>query len=141
MNGTRDEVVKTVDELPALIGSVQKAFDNTKPKTVATLTVKTAPLKTETRQQEQKFPRINPTPDSEEAVLRILETDWGKWRPRTIDELKDALKANGLNHPGRVLSGYLLKLAKDGRIRRWNTDAGFVYILAEKEAFGMRREA
>lgn len=72
--------------------------------------------------------------------MRILETDWGKWRPRTIDELDEALKANGSEQSPRTLGGVLMDLVKKGKIRRWNTNAGYVYILAEKEALHSKGE-
>jgi hypothetical protein len=103
------------------------------------LTVKTEAVKQETK--TQNYPRIASTESCDEAILRILGTDWGKWRPRTTEELRDALKANGLNFSGRVLAGVLIELVKRGRVRRWNTDTGFVYILAEKEALGVKGEA
>lgn len=139
IKGTREEVKKTIEELPALITNVNKAFEIIKPKTVATLTVKTGTTKEETH--TQKYPKITPTESCDEAVIRVLETDWGKWRPRTLDELREALQANGLNYSGRVLAGVLMGLVKKGKVRRWNTDAGFVYILVEEEALTVRKEA
>jgi predicted transcriptional regulator len=68
-----------------------------------------------------------------EAVLGLLETDWGKWRPRTMDELNDAMKANKVTYTKRTLDKTLNKLADKGMVRRWNTNTGFVYILAEKK--------
>ncbi|MGC9346450.1 MAG: hypothetical protein ACP5ER_06660, partial [Candidatus Bathyarchaeales archaeon] len=61
------------------------------------------------------------------------------WRPRTFAELKEALKANGLRYPGRKLAGVLLGLVKNGKVRRWKTDAGHVYILAEEKILAERR--
>jgi len=136
LKGTREEVLKTIDDLPRLVANVQKAFESAKPKTVTTLTVKTEPSKAET----QKYPKIANTESCDEAIIRALETDWGKWRPRMLDELREALHANGLNYPGRVLAGVLMGLVRKGKIRRWNTDAGFVYILAEKETVRERGE-
>ena len=137
LRGAREEVLKTIDDLPKLVANVQKAFESAKPKTVTTLTVKTEPSKAEA----QKYPKITNTESCDEAIVRALETDWGKWRPRTLDELKEALQANGLSYPGRVLAGVLMGLVKKGKIRRWNTDAGFVYILAEEETMRVRGEA
>jgi hypothetical protein len=134
IQGKREEVLKTLQDLPSLIDNVDKAFEHVRPKKITTLTVKTEPGKEE-RVSAEKYPKISPTENYEEAVIRILETDWGKWRPRTIDELRDALKANGLDYPGRMLAGILMGFVKNEKIRRWNTDAGYVYILAEKEAF------
>jgi hypothetical protein len=139
IRGTREEVLKTVEDLPTLIANVHKAFGSVKPKTVTTLTVKTEPAKKET--QTQKYPKIQATENCEEAIVRILETDWGKWRPRMLDELREALQANRLAYSGRMLSGVLMGLVKKGKIRRWNTDAGFVYILVEQEALSVKGEA
>jgi hypothetical protein len=132
INGTREEVLKTIGELPSLTVNVHKAFESLKPKTVATLTLKKEGAKEEALMQ--KYPKILRTEKCDEAILRILETDWGKWRPRTVTELKDALKENKLKFSGRILAGVLMGLVRKGKVRRWKTDAGYVYILAEKEA-------
>jgi hypothetical protein len=58
-----------------------------------------------------------------------------------LDELREALQANRLAYSGRMLSGVLMGLVKKGKIRRWNTDAGFVYILVEQEALSVKGEA
>jgi hypothetical protein len=140
VGGTRDEVLKTVEDLPRLMSNVQKAFDEVKPKKFATLTVKTESPKDE-KAASEKYPKISAVETCDEAILRLLETDWGKWRPRTLEELRGALKTNGLEYPARTLAGVLLDLVKREKIRRWNTDSGYVYILAEKESFGLRRDA
>ena len=44
ISGAHNEVTKTLEDLPSLVVKVHKAFENVKPKTVATLTVKTEPL-------------------------------------------------------------------------------------------------
>jgi hypothetical protein len=139
VSGTRDEVLKTIDDLPSLIGNVHRAFEGVRPRKVATLTVKTEATRDE-KAGSEKYPRISAAETCDEAVLRLLETDWGKWRPRTLEELRGALKANGLEYPARMLAAVLLDLVKQEKIRRWNTDSGYVYILAEKEAFGLRRD-
>jgi len=138
INGGRDEVMKTIQELPSLIANVGKAFEDARPKRVATLTVKTEAPKKEA--SNENYPKISPTEDCEEAIIKILHTDWGKWRPRTIDELRDALEANGQSRAARALTTALSGLVKKGAIRRWNTDAGFVYILVEKETLGIKGE-
>jgi hypothetical protein len=132
ITGECEEVLKTIRELPSLMVNVHKAFEVSKPKTMATLTVKKAAAKKET--PVQKYPKVLRAESCGEAVLNVLETDWGKWRPRTIGELKEALKANGLRYPGRTLAGVLLGLVRKGTVKRWKTDAGCVYILAEEEA-------
>jgi hypothetical protein len=131
INGDRDDVLSTVEQLPGLITNIGDAFERARPKKVATLTVKTEAVK---HQKNQDYPKISPTEDCEENIMRALHTEWGKWRPRTIDELRDVLEANGQDYLARALAGALNALVKKGKIRRWNTDAGFVYILAEREA-------
>jgi predicted transcriptional regulator len=139
INGRHEEVMKTIEELPGLVANVGKAFEDVRPKRVATLTVKTEASKKETK--NQNYPKISPTEDCEEAIIKILHTDWGKWRPRTVDELEDALEANGQSHTARTLATALGVLVKKGTIRRWNTDSGFVYILVEKETLGVKGES
>ncbi len=139
LNGTREEVLKTLEDLPNLMGTVNKAFESVKPKKVTTLTVKTSEAKSETASSPRQYPKIAPTERYDDAVLKLMETDWGKWRPRTLEELKDALKTNGMDYSGRILAGALANLVKKEKIRRWNTDSGNVYILAEKEALGELR--
>jgi len=139
IRGTHEEVTKTIENLPNLFTNVNKAFDIAKPKTVATITVKTeappkeASAKAAAEAPAQSYPKIRSPANCDEAVLRFLETDWGKWRPRTMEELKEAMNANGLKYPGRTLSATLDALAEKGKVQRWNTNTGFVYILAEEK--------
>jgi hypothetical protein len=140
LGGTRDEVLKTIEELPTLMASVHKGFEVVKPKTVATITVKTAASKEKDALRE-RFPSIPQADSVDEGVLRVLETDWGKWRPRTIDELRDALKANGVDCAVKALSAILGTFEREGKVRKWKTDCGFVYILAEEEALGLKGDA
>jgi hypothetical protein len=131
IGGSREEVMKTVQELPSLMTGVREAFESAKPKTVATLTIKKEEPKEDTA--AHKYPKIIQTDKCDEAILRVLETDWGKWRPRTLAELENAFKANELSFSGHTAAAVLTSLVKKGKIRRWKTDAGDVYILAEKE--------
>ncbi len=136
IKGTHEEVTKTLKDLPDLVTNVHKAFENVKPKTIATLTVKTEPTdkaKTAPKMPAQTYPKITSAANCEDAALRLLETNWGKWRPRTMEELKDAMKANKMKYTKRTLTGTLNKLADKGMVRRWNTNTGFVYILAEEK--------
>jgi len=138
ISGQREDVMKTIEELPSVVTNVNKAFEISRPKRIATLTVKAETSKKEAN--IQNYPKITPTEDCEEAIMKILQTDWGKWRPRTIDEIRDGLEANGQSRASHVLTTALNGLVKKGLIRRWNTDAGFVYILAEKETPSIRGE-
>jgi len=136
IHGTQEEVTKTLKDLPNIVTNVHKAFETVKPKTVATLTVKTEPTaktKATPKTPAQTYPKITSAANCENAVLGLLESDWGKWRPRTMEELKDAMTANKIKYTKRTLTGTLNTLADKGMVRRWNTNTGFVYILAEKK--------
>ena len=50
-----------------------------------------------------------------------------------MEELNDAMKANKITYTESTLEKTLNKLADKGMVRRWNTNTGFVYILAEKK--------
>jgi len=144
IKGTSEEVTKTLKDLPNILANVHKAFENIKPKTVATLTVKTEPTskaKEIPKAVARSYPKIEGAINCEDAIRRLLETDWGKWRPRTMEELNDAMKDNKITYTTRTLERTLNKLAKKGILRRWNTTNGFVYILAEKKTSKSGSEA
>jgi hypothetical protein len=122
ISGTREEVMKTIEELPHLIASVSKAFDTVNIKVNAS---KPVALTT--------YPTISSSANCSEAVLKLLETDWGKQQPRTLPELVKAMKANALHYPSTTLSGVLVWLVKKGKVKRWKTDKGYVYASTEKE--------
>ena len=143
IEGAHEEVMKTIENLPNLVTNINKAFEIAKPKTVATITVKTEPTSKEATKAAaeapaQSYPKIASPASCEEAVLRFLETDWGKWRPRTMEELREAMRANELKYSERTLGATLDALAEKGKVRRWNTNTGFVYILAEGKASSSR---
>lgn len=137
IKGTHEEVTKTIQNLPDLVANIQKAFEVAKPKTVTTLTVKTEPPIVSTqaipKADAQTYPKVRAAASCEEAILRLLETDWGKWRPRTMEELKDAMQSNNIKYTKRDLAATLNTLAEKSLVRRWSTNTGFVYILAEKK--------
>jgi hypothetical protein len=123
ISGTREEVMKTIEELPHLIASVSKAFD------VVNIKVNASKPTAFTT-----YPVIPSSANCSEAVLKLLKMDWGKQQPRTLPELVKAMKANALHYPSTTLSGVLVWLVKKGKVKRWKTDKGYVYALTEKRA-------
>jgi hypothetical protein len=116
ISGTREEVMKTIEELPQLMETVSKAFKLTK-------------KGEETSQSASSvFPSISSSGCSE-AVLQLLASDWGR-QPRGLTELGEALKANAVYYPSTTLSGVLSWLVRKNKIKRWKTDKGYVYVLA-----------
>jgi len=134
ISGTQKEVLKTINDLPKLIENVSKAFANINSKTKpAQKTPVTIQLEPQPATPSKKYPSIKKAKNCSQAVLKLLETEWGAWRPRTLPEIVEALKVNAIHYPSTTLSGVLSWLVKKGKVRRWKTDAGYVYILAEKE--------
>ncbi|MCK4884590.1 hypothetical protein KAS24_00840 [Candidatus Bathyarchaeota archaeon] len=116
ISGTREEVMKTVEELPQLMETVSKAFESTK-------------TGKETEQPAgSAYPSVSASGCSE-AVLQLLRSDWGR-HPRGLTELGEALKANAVHYPSTTLSGVLAWLVRKNKIKRWKTDKGYVYVLA-----------
>lgn len=116
ISGTREEVIKTIEELLSLVASVSKAFESPKNREIAST-----------------YPSISPSASCSEAVLKLLETDWGR-QARTLTELGEALKANAVHYPSTTLSGVLAWLLRKNKIKRWKTDRGYVYVLAGGKA-------
>jgi hypothetical protein len=139
LEGTRKEVLETLNDLSALVAKVMKAFEEAKLKTAAQpetkpLTVRIAAAPANAPASSIPTPTIQPAKQFNQSILNLLETDWGRWRPRTMPEIIEALKTNGVHYPATTLSGVLMWLVKKGKVRRWKTDEGYVYILAEKGA-------
>ncbi len=115
ISGTREEVMKAIEELPQLMETVSKAFESTKNKET-------------TQTVSSVYPSISASGCSE-AVLQLLASDWGK-QPRSLPELGEALKANAVYYPSTTVSGVLAWLVRKNKIKRWKTDKGYVYVLA-----------
>ncbi len=134
ISGTQKEVTKTISELPKLMESISKAFAQVDSKApIEEPPVKVRVTSPSAAPSEKMYPSIRKAKKCSQAVLMLLETEWGAWRPRTMSEIVKALKANAIHYPSTTLSGVLSWLVKRGKVRRWKTDAGYVYILSEKE--------
>ena len=132
--GKRQEVLQTIEKLPELMKNVSEAFKNIRVKaSIVSVTAPKEEEKTKLRGIPLPYPQISKAESCSKAVLKLLESDWGRWRPRTLRELSEALEANAIHYPISTLSGVLNRLVKKGYVRRWKTEEGYVYILAEKE--------
>jgi hypothetical protein len=133
ISGTKKEVLETIKDLPKLVENISNSFvsQGSKPASEeAPIMVRVSKAPKDT---SKPYPSIKGAKNCSQAVLKLLKTEWGAWRPRTISEIVDALKDNAIHYPPSTLSGVLSWLVKKGKVRRWKTDAGYVYILSEKE--------
>lgn len=134
ISGSQREVLKTIEDLPSLVENISKVFTGKNTKETITEKAKATAVVLASSVPLKMYPSIKKAKNCSQAVLKLLETEWGAWRPRTLSEMVKALKANAVNYPPTTLSGVLSWLVKKGKVKRWKTDAGYVYILAKKEA-------
>ncbi|MBN2336797.1 hypothetical protein JXL21_14670, partial [Candidatus Bathyarchaeota archaeon] len=92
LGGEREEVLATLDELDLIVDKVSKAFQSD------LATAKKTPKKSKPETQVEKYPKIKRTNQCSEAVISLLETEWGK-TPRRIGELREAMEANAIFFP------------------------------------------
>lgn len=135
LSGNYREVMESVECLPHIVPKVNRAFESAKPKKIMSSTSKTAEGKSvkPIENSVQNYPKIPVTKKADEAVLKVLESEWGKWRPRTVEEICQAMQTSDLTFQKHTLTSALEGLSKKGLIKRWDTNTGFVYILAEQK--------
>jgi hypothetical protein len=123
VSGSRDEVLKTFEDLPRLVAIVSEAFGAVGIEPAKEASVGAEPV-------SAAYPSIQSSGNCSDAVLQLLETDWGRQQPRTLPELVEAMRANAVHFPPTTLSGVLAWLVRKGKIKRWKTEKGYVYVLS-----------
>lgn len=123
IGGTKKEVMETLEDLESIVEKVSSAF---KEKEVRG---KVRPKKN----GDVDYPKITHTTQCSEAIVSLLETDWGK-TPRTIGELREAMEANAIFFPKSTISGVLSWLIKKGSLRRWkDKKRGYLYVINTRD--------
>jgi len=131
ISGSREDVLKTVEDLPNLVTVVSEAFAQAGASVrVADVQPSRNSVKTPLTSLSSTYPSIQGSGNCSDAVLKLLETDWGRSTPRTLPELVEAMRVNAIHFPVTTLSGVLNWLVRKGRVKRWKTDKGYVYVLA-----------
>jgi hypothetical protein len=125
VSGSRDEVLKTFEDLAKLVATVSEAFG-----AVGVEASETKPVSEGSVSASAVYPSIKSSGNCSDAVLQLLETDWGRQQPRTLPELVEAMRANAVHYPPTTLSGVLSWLVRKGKIKRWKTEKGYVYVLS-----------
>ncbi len=122
IGGSKDEVLSTLDDLDAIIEKVTRAFNQ-----------KGVGVQTRRKKKSNvEYPTIQHTTQCSEAIVSLLETDWGK-TPRAIGELREGMEANAIFFPKSTISGVLSWQIKKGALRRWkDKKRGYLYVLNEK---------
>lgn len=117
-----DEVLLQFD---AALSLLQSATEKLKEKKIEIPTVPTFVPSIE-------VPNIGAPPPAgcRDAIVRLLSTDWGRV-PKTLGEIMEALKINGIYYPKARVASELLIMTRTGIARRLKTKTGFAYILAK----------
>ncbi|MFQ5950506.1 MAG: hypothetical protein ACE5KH_00305 [Candidatus Geothermarchaeales archaeon] len=125
IGGTKEDVLATFEEqLPAIVEKTTAAFvraEQGHAEGVEGAEIAGGGLKSE-------LPAIPPVKSCSEGVMELFKTKWGM-RPRTIGDVREALRANEVLYPVTTISGVLVNLTRHGKIRRWKTASGYVYVL------------
>lgn len=66
-----------------------------------------------------------------DGIMQLLSSDWGR-RPRTVREIAEALELNGMHYTLQPISTALLRLTKQGRLRRLKKDDVYSYVAAKR---------
>ena len=131
ISGSREDVLKTVEDLPSLVTVVSEAFAQAGANVrVADAQSSRDSIPASSTSASGTYPSIQGSGNCSDAVLKLLETDWGRSTPRTLPELVEAMRVNPVHFPVTTLSGVLNWLVRKGRVKRWKTDKGYVYVLA-----------
>lgn len=126
LRGSKEEVFETLDSrLDYIVDRVSEAFQNEE---VEELVEEAEEDGEEEDEEDMLYPDIGSASSCSEGILKVMETPWGK-RPRTLGELREALKANDLFYPTTTMSSVLISLVRQGKLRRWKTSGGYVYVL------------
>ena len=137
ISGSKDDVLRTVEDLPNLVAVISEAFSQAgvevSQNEVGVQSV--SPVSSsQSSSHAHVYPSIRSTGGCADAVLRLLATHWGRASPKTLPEIVEAMRANAVHYPVTTLSGVLNWLVRKGKVKRWKTDKGYVYVLAQATA-------
>jgi len=61
------------------------------------------------------------------VIIKFFQDSWGR-QPHKLNDIKDALESYGLIYPKQSVAVALLRLAKDGKLRRFKDESGeYIY--------------
>ena len=82
-----------------------------------------------TREEVKEIPtiKIERGESLPSIIIKLFSTEWGR-KPRKLMEVKETLESYGLIYPRQSVAVALLRLAKDGRLRRFKgADEEYLY--------------
>ena len=74
--------------------------------------------------------KIEKVDSMSDIVVKMFKNSWGR-QPRKLSDVRQALDTYGLSYPKQSVAVTLLRLAKNGKLRRYKgSDGDFLYIAA-----------
>lgn len=137
ISGTREDVLRTVNDMPKFVAVISEAFSKVQLTEAQSnnAIAQSSSLKSTSQSGSASvaagYPSIQSSGGCSDAVVRLLSTDWGRTSPRTLPEIIEAMRVNAVHYPVTTLSGVLNWLVRKGKVKRWKTEKGYVYVLAQ----------
>ncbi len=69
---------------------------------------------------------INKNDSLSDIIIKIFRDDWGK-SARRLSEVKDMIESYGLNYPKQSIAVTLMRLAQNGKLRRFKQNNEYLY--------------
>jgi len=115
VEGSKDEVSEFFSNIQDILSNLSEAKDN----------ASIQPVKPQ-QLPELTFGKGESLPI---AILKLFSSGWGR-QPRKLIEVKESLETFGLIYPKQSVAVALLRLAKEGKLRRFKQpDGEFVYTV------------
>jgi len=129
LSGSREDVMTALEDLSTIVNKVSDAFNK-----ATTMTTHAHVMPEAKSEGEEVFPTVTIPPDAPcpEVITSLLSTEWGRNKPRTLNDLLEAMKVNAIHYPIGTVKGRLTDLTKRGVLRRIRTNEGYGYILLKQ---------
>ncbi|MFQ5763276.1 MAG: hypothetical protein ACE5PO_09590 [Candidatus Bathyarchaeia archaeon] len=128
LEGPRETLLDMTDkDLPKIVEAVSKLVAPPPTPQPSAITAQPQPAVVEAAPGAAEPPPTVTADSCGDAILALMNTPWGRAKPRCLSEIKDALEANALHYSGKVIGFTLTRLTRKQKLRRWKTDDGYVY--------------
>jgi len=129
LSGSREDVMTALEDLSTIVNKVSDAFSR-----ATTITTPIHVTPEAESEGAEAFPTVTIPPDAPcpEVLTSLLSTEWGRNKPRTLNDLLEVMKVNAIHYPIGTVKGRLTDLTKRGALRRIRTNEGYGYILLKQ---------
>ena len=123
LRGDQAGIERTLNELQGIVSKVYSAFHEMKPSQLSSNRSDNEPDVLE------EYPTIERPSGSQDGILKILTTDWGKAKPRSWKEIHAGLSHNAVHLSGGSVTGALTLMLQAGKLRRVKLGDTYAYTL------------